>query len=264
MVLVGGVGLCGQQDGVLCDEPRDVIYVTMRVVAGAAAVEPKYLIDAEVFGEDLLQLFARHTRVPLLHLTEQALFCCQYGTRAIHVNRTTLQHHAAAFAIGFDERLKGTHVSQQRNVLGDAVVALPVWVFGPRVELPIGQRSLAIWFFDKDRSRVSQPDAVSCPVVKVQPRQVRAGSQQDAPRPPLRGGIIDQDIDFLHLRQMANNFRIDPGYWLKLAGPVLRVVGPGDPGGKMRLPLGRHAIAKAARRLRRLRHTARNLLVMPS
>jgi hypothetical protein len=41
---------------------------------------------------------------------------------------------------------------------------------------------------------------------------------------------------------VANDFGVDPGDGLEFAGPVLGVVGPGDPGGGVGSPFGGHAI----------------------
>ena len=41
--------------------------------------------------------------------------------------------------------------------------------------------------------------------------------------------------------EVADDLGVDPGDGLELAGPVFGVVGPGDPGGGVGLPLGGHA-----------------------
>ena len=55
VVLVGGVGLDAGEDGVFGDEAGDVVDVAVGVVAGAAAVEPEGLVDAEVVVEGALR-----------------------------------------------------------------------------------------------------------------------------------------------------------------------------------------------------------------
>ena len=65
MVLVGGVGLDGGEDGVvLGDEAGDVVDVTVGVVAGAAAVEPDGLLDAEVVVEGGFEVLRVSSSVP--------------------------------------------------------------------------------------------------------------------------------------------------------------------------------------------------------
>ena len=63
----------------------------------------------------------------------------------------------------------------------------------------------------------------------------------------LSVGVVDEDVDVFDLREVADDFGVDPGDWLKFSGPVLRVVGPGDPGGGVRRPLGGHAVAGVIR-----------------
>ena len=58
--------------------------------------------------------------------------------------------------------------------------------------------------------------------------------------------VVDEDVDVFDLREVADDLAVDPGDGLELAGPVLGVVGPGDPGGGVRGPLGGHAVAAVA------------------
>ena len=51
MVLVSGVGLDAGEDGVGCDEAGNVVDVAVGVVAGASAMQPESLVDAEVVAE---------------------------------------------------------------------------------------------------------------------------------------------------------------------------------------------------------------------
>src|SRR5262249_6695332 len=61
--------------------------------------------------------------------------------------------------------------------------------------------------------------------------------------------VVDEDVDPFDASEMAADLGVDPGDRFKLARPVGTVVWPRDPGGLVRLPLGRHAIAKCGRRL---------------
>ena len=56
VVLVGGVGFDAGEDGVFGDEAGDVVDVAVGVVAGAAAMQPEGLVDAEVVVEGAFQL----------------------------------------------------------------------------------------------------------------------------------------------------------------------------------------------------------------
>ncbi len=62
--------------------------------------------------------------------------------------------------------------------------------------------------------------------------------------PSPRCLVVDQNVDLLDAREMADDLRIDPRNRLELARPVGAIVRPRDPRGLVRLPLGRHAIAE--------------------
>jgi hypothetical protein len=65
---------------------------------------------------------------------------------------------------------------------------------------------------------------------------------QDGGGAALGGEVVDQDVDVFDAGEMADDLGVDPGDGLELAGPVVGVVGPGDPGGGVRGPLGGHAV----------------------
>src|SRR5712692_11201890 len=56
-------------------------------------------------------------------------------------------------------------------------------------------------------------------------------------------GAIHDQVDTLMPHQIANDLGIDPLDGLKLSRPVVAKMGPGEPGGFVRLPLGRHAVS---------------------
>ena len=68
MIFVVGVGFDGGDDLILGDEARDVVDVAMGVVAGAAAVEPEDLVDAELLVECGFELLFGDAGVALLDL----------------------------------------------------------------------------------------------------------------------------------------------------------------------------------------------------
>ena len=67
------------------------------------------------------------------------------------------------------------HVVELGDVVGDLVVAMPVVVLGPCVEVPVGDGELALRMFGggfghlfyEDGAGVAEPDAVGGPVVEV-------------------------------------------------------------------------------------------------
>src|ERR1035441_3135146 len=91
VVLVGGVGLRAGEDGVSLvigsgDEAGDVVDVAVGVVAGAAAMEPEGLVDAEVVVEGLLELLAGDAGVALLDFREETFLCGEEDAGAVGVD----------------------------------------------------------------------------------------------------------------------------------------------------------------------------------
>ena len=62
----------------------------------------------------------------------------------------------------------------------------------------------------------------------------------------LGGEVVDEDVDVFDAGEVADDFGVDPGDGLEFSGPVLGVVGPGDPGGGVGGPLGGHAVVLVA------------------
>ena len=59
-------------------------------------------------------------------------------------------------------------------------------------------------------------------------------------------GVVDEDVDVFAAGEVADDLGVDPGDGLEFSGPVFGVVGPGDPGGGVGLPLGGHAVVLGA------------------
>jgi len=114
---------------------------------------------------------------------------------------------------------------------GDLVVATPVVVLGPGVELPVGDGEVALRIFYEDGAGVAEPDAVGGPGVEVEAGEVGSGAAEMAGGAVLGVFVVDEDVDAFDLGEVADDFAVDPGDGLEFAGPVLGVVGPGDPGG---------------------------------
>src|SRR5580698_7315481 len=131
-------------------------------------------------------------------------------------------------------------------MLGNLIVTMPIVILGPGIELPIGDGEVAFWVFDEDWTGVSKPDAVCGPLVKVQASHIGSGATEQASDASLGIRVVYEDVHIFHLREMADNLAIDPRNGLKLAGPVLGVVRPGDPSGGVRSPFSRHAIVELA------------------
>ena len=86
ILVVGRILLVREHDHARRGEPRDVVDVSVRVVADAAFAEPDRLANPERIAKDALVAVARETGIPLLNRREQAL----------------LGHEQRAFAVGLD------------------------------------------------------------------------------------------------------------------------------------------------------------------
>ena len=84
------------------------------------------------------------------------------------------------FGRAFDLGLELGDVVVLGYVLGDEVVAAPVVVLGPGVELPVGDGEVAVGVFDEDGAGVAEPDAVGGPVVEVEAGEVGSGAAEVA------------------------------------------------------------------------------------
>ena len=78
--------------------------------------------------------------------------------------------------------------------------------------------------------------------MKVETGEIGSGAEKDAVGAFFGGFVVDEDVDILNLGKVANDFGVDPGNGLKFSRPVFGVMGPGDPGGGVRSPLGGHAV----------------------
>src|SRR5881628_2379614 len=68
-------------------------------------------------------------------------------------------------------------------------------------------------------------------------------SFQNFARLPGRTCVIDDQLDVFVFRQITDDLRIDPRDGLEFSRPVTLIVGPREPCGGVRFPLGRHAVA---------------------
>ena len=265
------VGFHGGYDGVGADEAGDVIDVSVGIVAGDAAVEPDYFADPQVVGEDGFEAAAVEAGIARLLATQQALLGGEHGSVAVHVNAAAFEHDAVLLVLHDHGRLPGGKLEQRGDVGGKEGVLLPVGVLGPGVELPVsdGQRAGEVAELgalggaseaagvgvalaaDEYRTGVAGPDAVGRPAVKRYLSEIRAHCSQNFLRLGFRLRVVHDDANLLDTGKLADDLGVDPGDGLEASGPVVGVVRPGDPGGGVGLPLGRHAVAER-RRLERL------------
>ena len=67
ILVVGRIFLVGEHDHARRREPRDVVDVSVRVVADAALAEPDRLANSERVAKDALVSLARESRISLLN-----------------------------------------------------------------------------------------------------------------------------------------------------------------------------------------------------
>ena len=99
VVVILPIWLNHGDDRVRVHEPRDVVDVAVRVVAGDAAVQPEHLIDAEIVVEGLLQLLAADAGIALLHRAQQAFFRGEQQACAVDVDTAAFEHQIVRRAI---------------------------------------------------------------------------------------------------------------------------------------------------------------------
>jgi hypothetical protein len=134
------------------------------------------------------------------------------------------------------------------RILGDGGGCLGVEVVGvlaaPGVEAPVGQRHLAIAVDDEGGTVVAEPGVVERDAVEADPRRVGAGRLQPPPCVGLGLVVLHVDDDVLEAGEGGDEDGELVAHGVQEALPQLVVRGPGGPGGGMRAPLGRHAVAE--------------------
>ena len=78
--------------------------------------------------------------------------------------------------------------------------------------------------------------------MEVETGEVRSGATEEAGGAAFGIGGVDEDVDAFDLGEVSDDLGVDPGDGLEFAGPVVGVVGPGDPGGGVGCPFGGHAV----------------------
>ena len=231
MVFVAGVGLDAGEDLVFGYEAGDVVDVAVGVVAGAALVEPEDLFDAEVVVEGPFEVlagfgFGAEAGVALLDFGEEALFGGEEEAGAVGVDAAAFEDEAVGFAgWEFDLGFELGDVVVFGDVLGDLIVAAPVVVLGPGVELPVGDGEVAGGVFDEDGAGVAEPDAVGGPGVEVEAGEVGSGAEEVAGGAALGVGVVDEDVDVFDLGEMADDLGSRPRGWAGIFRASLRRCG---------------------------------------
>ncbi len=213
------------------------------IVAGDPVAQPDDVGRAQGIAKDAVVFFAAHARVAALGLlVEQAFLGSQQGATTVHVDTAAFQHNRLARARDREE----PHPAPLGDSLRDAVVLLPVRVFGPGGELELDDGNLGVRsrLAHADGPKIAGPAAIRSRAKKLHVVEVGVGAAQNTPRPRFLGWPIDDDAHLLARCDLADDFAIGPFDGVKLARPVGATVGPTEPGGLMRLPFGGHGEAK--------------------
>jgi len=80
--------------------------------------------------------------------------------------------------------------------------------------------------------------------VKVHLGGESVGAFEESARLPGGGGVADDQFDALMPGQIPNDLGVDPRNRLELSRPIIVIVGPSEPRGRVRLPLRGHAVAE--------------------
>ena len=226
VVVVCVVGLGDGDDSVLADKTGDVVDVAVGVVSGYATIHPEDLVDAEIIVEDFFELLAADARVALLDSAEQTFLSRDERACAVHVNGTAFEDYSMVS----NHWLPLLQAQFFGDVVWNLVVKLPVVVFRPGIEFPIGDRERIV-VFHEDGAGITGPHAVGWPLVEINVGDVRSRPLEDVAGAFGGCRVVDEDMDDLDVGEMADDVGVNPGNCLELARPIVCVVRPGNPGG---------------------------------
>jgi hypothetical protein len=256
VVGVGWVGFDAGEEGGGVGEAGGVVDVAVGVVAGDALVEPEDFGGAEVGVEGLFDFLAGEVGVALLDGGEEAFFGGEDAAGAVDVDGAAFEDEALEFlVVVFAVGGEAGEVELVGDGGGESVVEGVVVVFGPGVEFEIDEGCgifhfglcIVHLFLEEDGAGVAGPDAVGGLGVEGDVSEVDVVAFEDffdVFGEAVVFGRLDEDVDAFGLGEEADDFGIDPGDGFEFVGPVFVVVGPGDPGGFVGGPFGRHGVAE--------------------
>src|SRR5690242_12290448 len=240
--------------------------MAVRIVARDSLAQPEHIRGAEVRLEDRLELRPPQTGVADLHrLIEQAFLGGEHRAAAVDVDAAAFEHD---IAISWPRPYREQSYFESRGrARGDAVVQFPIGVLGPCIEPELRDRERrGMVCSHEDGPEVAGPAAVGGEPDELDAADIDAPPLFEHPSgPALVGGRIDQDAHQLSGRERPRDLAVHPRDRGELAGPIAGVVGPADPRGVVRLPLGRHAEAEAGGGVlaEHYARSSRNRLAMP-
>src|SRR5712692_9445890 len=170
-----------------------------------------------------------------LHRAEQTFLSGEQQAPAIHVDAATLEYQT---------RLPFAHFQPKRQLRRDGIIVRPVVVFGPAVELPVGDGQFTLPVANEYGAIVPRPNPVGGINEKLDGVKLRTGLLKNTPGAVFLIVVVNQNTNALDPCELAYDVGVNPRDRCESARPILVIVWPGDPGGLMRFPLGGHAEAQ--------------------
>jgi hypothetical protein len=232
----GGVVFDGEDDGIGVGEAGEVVDVAVGVVARDAAVEPDGALDAEPAFEEGFVLFAGEAGVALLDGAEEALFGGEEETLAVDVDGAAFEDDAAAVPKGEF----GPDAGGAGGEFAGAVVACQFGYFAQPLKCHL-TAAHGVGALDEQGAEVAGPTAVGGGVDEGDAVVPGAGSWQGACAGLGAQVAGNEDPHVFVAREDADDLAVEVRDGFELAGPVGGLMGPGEPGGGVRFPLGGHA-----------------------
>ena len=236
VVGVARIRLGAEDDDAGPHEPADVVDVAVGVVAHDAPAEPDHLADAEAVGEGALDLGSGEARISRLLVRQEAFLGREQRALAVDVDRPALENDAPPR----DRDGSREGASRFRDGRGDPRIAAMVGVLGPPVEAPDRGRDGAVRPVDEDRAGVAHPAPVGRDAVELDPIEVDLEALENSAGTFFGRRVADQDRGGLAAREGSDDLAEAPGDGGEATRPVGSMMGPGDPGRAVRLPLGGH------------------------
>src|SRR5439155_25451633 len=131
VVRIARIILSSEDHGPRPDEPADIIYVAVRVVARDSLPQPQHVGHAKVLAEDAFEILPAEPGVPRLRgLVKQALFGGHERPAAVDVDAAAFEAHVAS-PLGAGAGAKQAQLERLRHALGYGVALTPVRILGP-------------------------------------------------------------------------------------------------------------------------------------
>src|SRR5262249_21262652 len=161
--------------------------------------------DAEVIGENLLEVLARKTGVPRLHWTQEALLGGQQRAAAVQLDRAALEHDAPVPPVfGRDGEPEGPP-QPSGDAPGHGGVTPVVRVLRPPREAPAHESEVAIRATQEERTVIARPRAIRGNAKPVDATGIDAGAPEHRVRLPLKLLVSYQDPHALAGDEMADD-----------------------------------------------------------